>query len=74
MVYQITFKDGTVAVVERCWLVESRPRPGKPMHDGVWAVQRHTGTKLRWHKEEDIVDAKYAAADVEVFTPPRKAG
>jgi len=78
MVYQIEFKDKTVDVVDRCWLVESRPRANEPMimH---WAVQRRTGSKLRWYKEEDILEWKYAedqSPDAFNAPPPRprKAG
>jgi len=76
MVYQITFKDGTVDVVDRCWLVESQPRSSKHTAPAPrWAVQRRAGAKLRWYKEEDITDAKFATTDMRAaFDPPRKAG
>ena len=80
VVYQITYKDGTIEIVERCWLVESRPRSRKQPLRVRWAVQRHAGTKLRFYEEEDIVDAKYEDGfDPSNFelTPepgPRKAG
>lgn len=77
MVYQLIFKDETVEIVERCWFVESRPRPGKKPTEGRWAVQRRAGTKLRWYTEEDIIDAKFETGDgPSQFGPPgpRKAG
>lgn len=74
VVYQITYKDGTVEIVERCWLVEC-PRSKLPKKRMRWAVQRRHKTKLRWYSEEDITDVKYENGDVQLGTPgPRKAG
>ena len=40
-----------------------------------WAVQRRTGSKLRWYKEEDILEWKYVEdQSPNAFNaPPRKA-
>lgn len=73
MVYQITYKNGTIEIVERCWLVEGWPRSGKSTM--WWAVQRRHRTKLRRYREEDITDVKYENGDEQLGPPgPRKAG